>query len=168
MIVDCCIFSQNQDQLETRLDLFAPYVDKFLIFLESEVDAELIDRLSQYNLDVDLIIMDEFRNFEEIKTNIINLNLSYEDIVIISEENEFIDFNQIEDIRHRLLFSPVIIHHKKFIDDGVLINFERQKGSMAFFYHQIKFQDNIIEKTYVEKFLDYYKVSLPVESGFLS
>lgn len=168
MIVDCCIFSKNEDLLETRLDLFGSYVDKFLIFLESEIDSELIGRLSQYNLNVDLIIMDNFRNFDEIKSHIVKLNLSYEDIVIISEENEFIDFNQIEEIRHRLQFSPVIIHHKKFVDDSILINFERKKGSMIFFYHQIKYQDNIIQNTQKEKSLDNYRLSLPVESGFLS
>lgn len=168
MIVDCCIFSENKDLLETRIDLFGGIVDKFLIFLESEIDSETIDQLSQYNLSIDLIIMDEFRNLEEIKSHILNLNLSYEDIVIISEENEFIDFNQLDEIRQRLEFSPVLIHHKKFIDDGILINFERQKGSMVFFNHQIKFQETMIEQTHQEKFQDYYRVSLPVESGFLA
>ena len=168
MIVDCSIFSGDINLLEMRLDLFGGYVDKFLVLSESEIEPELIDQLGQYNLNVDLIIMNKFRDFSEIESNIKNLDLSYEDIVIVSEENEFIDFNQMEDIRNRLKFSPVLIHHKKFIDDGILINFERQKGSMVFFNHQIQFQNNIIEKTYVEKFLDHYKVSLPVESGFLA
>jgi len=168
MIVDCCILSKNKELLDVRLDLFGNSVNKFLIFLETEIDSEFINQLSLYNLDVDLIVMNKFRDFEEIKSQILNLNLSYEDIVIISEEHEFIDLNQIEEMKKRLLFSPVIVSHKKFIDDGILINFERKKGSMVFFNHQIKYQENILQKVYEEKFLENYEISLPVESGFLS
>lgn len=168
MIVDCCILSKNKELLDIRLDLFGNSVDKFLFFLESEIDLKFIDRLNQYNLDINLIVMDKFRDLEEIKSHILNLNLSYEDIVIISEEYEFIDFNQIEEIKHRLFFSPVIVYHKKFIDEEILINFERKKGSMIFFNHQIKNQENILQKVFEEKTLENYKISLPVESGFLS
>jgi hypothetical protein len=62
----------------------------------------------------------------------------------------------------------VIISHKKFVDDGVLINYVRQKGSMIFFNHQIKFIDNILEKTMNERFSENNRITLPVETGFLS
>jgi hypothetical protein len=168
MIVDCCIFSNDRNLIETRLDLFGNTINKFIFFLESEIDSDFIQELTQYNLDVDFVIMDNFRNLQEIKSYIVSLGLAYEDIIIISEENEFIDLNQLEEIRERLIFSPVIISHKKFVDDGVLINYVRQKGSMIFFNHQIKFIDDILEKTMKEKFSENFRTTLPVESGFLA
>jgi hypothetical protein len=39
---------------------------------------------------------------------------------------------------------------------------------MIFFNHQIKNQENILQKVFEEKTSENYKISLPVESGFLS
>ena len=168
MIVDCSIFSKNLDLIEMRLDLFNTNMDKYIFFLESEIDLSFIEKLKIYNLDIDFVIMDKFRDLEEITKYIVNLNLSYEDVIFFSEENEFIDLNQMDEIVSRLQFSPVIISHKKFIDDGELINFERVKGTTAYFYHQIKFQENILQKILTEKGKENFRISLPLESGFLA
>jgi len=168
MIVDCTILKNNIDLSELRVDLFGNKIDKFIFFVPEGYSEQLANKLQPYNQEIDIYEMDKFGDLDEITKVIIDMNFSYEDIVFLSQENEFFDWNQMEDIKSRLFFSPVIIYHKKFIDNSITIDFVRQKGTLVFLNHQLKSNKSLLSQLEEEKKQEFYKNYLPVESGFLS
>lgn len=168
MIIECSILQNNLDLSESRVNLFGNIVDKFLFFVKEPVGEDLLKNLKDYNREVDIYEMDNFGDLDEIRQIILDMDLSYEDVIVFSQENEFIDYNQYNQILDRLYFSPVVVKHKKFVDDGILINFERKNGSLIFFNHQIKNKKDLLQTMISEKESNSFNFSLTIESGFLS
>lgn len=107
-IIQVVEFYGREELLKYRLDNF-DRVDKFIIVGDISDDIKKI-----YKENVHYLESKENETYDIITNYLIQNCENFEDIIIISDENEFCDFDNFDFVRKEINFSPFFINHFNF------------------------------------------------------
>lgn len=149
--VDCVLLNNNIDFLIFRLQEFYDNFDHFIIIetINYEIDELKFNKnLNKFDKWLDKIIYlpiecsleeistNEFKSkqFEELSKTLETLPLSFDDIIVVSNENEFPVIDDLSVLQEFLSFDPVVFSMTNFLWSADYIKKERHLGSFCFSY----------------------------------
>lgn len=142
-IVDIFFYNGELELLNFRIQELSPFVTVFVV-------VELFGGVSYINKDIIHISSkgDIISSFDDITKTIFELNLSFEDIVIVSNVNEVPDLSNLEEIIKDIDYGTIILNHQKFVWNIEYVDSKNILGSMVFLFTTILQNKKIIEQTY--------------------
>lgn len=116
----------------------------------------------------DLPIKDKLRvsQINDLISNVLSLNLTYDDIILISEIDEFPEINNMDILQEYLSFGPALFSQKNFLWSKDFYNKENHLGTFCYsFSHFIRFPQFIFSDEIFGNYGSNSDISL-VNSGY--
>lgn len=153
-IIQVIFCRDSNELLQLRLK-YNKIVDLFIIFIESSFEIDLQNSASPFKIIVTGKHEDEseYYNFcfEELYKEIKKLNLNYEDIFLLSDEDEFTDLDFISEFEEEVKFNGFFLKHHQFWWGK---NFFLNKPKLGTYVFNLSFylrQKNAVEKFWISK-----------------
>lgn len=161
--VDCVLLNNNPDFLTLRFEEFYNDFDYFIILemMTHEIDKSKFSQNSNrfdkwsdkiiylpIECSTEEILTDEFKSkqFEELSKILETLPLSFDDIIFVSNENEFPVINNLSILQEYLSFDPVVFSMTNFLWSIDYVKKEKHLGSFCFSYsHFIVHKDELFQ-----------------------
>jgi len=153
-IIQVIFCKDSNEVLQLRLK-YNKIVDSFIIFLESSFKIDL----QNFAVPIKLIFTEKYQDeseyynfcFEELYKEIRNSNLNYEDIFLLSDENEFTDFDSISQFEEEVKFNGFFLKHHQFWWGK---NYVLNKPKLGTYVFNLSFylrQKKAVEKFWISK-----------------
>lgn len=133
-IIDTIFFHDDVDMLYFRLTELDKYVSTFVIMEDESKKSYYTENKELFKQWEDKIIHIPSHFIETLLSKLLTIDLGFEDIILISENNEIPDLTNFNLIHDYLKFGSVVLRQKKFKWSYKYVNYEPHIGPFCFMF----------------------------------
>lgn len=165
--IDSICFRGEIDLLIFRLNELNDYVDKFIIadFTETHLN-DSPSLFEKYGDKLIRILVSEKNYLEKIKTEFINLEPDFEDVLMISDTNEVPNLTHKDIFLDKLMFESFVLFHQNFIWNSDYIDVNPSRGTLVTNFSLFLQLRKSAEKLYDLKFVKKIYESNSMNNGW--
>ena len=163
-IIDVLFFNGDLEMLFFRLTELNPHIDSFII-LETETslffekNKKLFKKWENKIIHVVVTTNNSDKTNYDIKFGqlkfifdvILNLNLDFEDIIMVSNVNEIPNFGTLYNHFHNLKFDMILLYHTNFIWNKDYVSNKNNSGTIIFTETSLKLHQETLISNYLTK-----------------
>lgn len=144
-IIQIVILDQDYELLKLRLEQ-NNQVDFFVVITKNDIKTEITnDKCEIFILPEEINLSDYNFLYTFLREKIPHLLVEFESIFILSNQDEFVDFNRFDEILKKLKYDFIVLKHNVFWWSKKFFSEVQSKGSCVFTSSQFLVNNNIFE-----------------------